>query len=177
MRSTACWSSDGRTTSASPDCRQDWDQCARTPDPCTTLAQAPYRCGHPRAAARRGHARCFHPGRRRRRRPAPARQAALLLTADGVRRWRLQPCGRAARLLPARPHIGYHLPRPWHEGLRRVASPVAGRADAALARPVTATVQRLRVPARGLRGLVTLAMIRLMLHRPAHPNRKRPPAP
>jgi putative transposase len=26
-------------------------------------------------------------------------------------------------------------------------------------------------------GMVTLAMIRLMLHRPAHPNRKRLPAP
>jgi len=37
-RSTACWISDAQATSASPDPRRDWGQCARTPDPCTTLA-------------------------------------------------------------------------------------------------------------------------------------------
>src|SRR3954468_11642325 len=35
--STACWSSDARATSAPPDPRRGWGQCARTPDPCTTL--------------------------------------------------------------------------------------------------------------------------------------------
>jgi len=39
-RSTACWISDARATSASPDPRRGWGQCARTPDPCTTLAHA-----------------------------------------------------------------------------------------------------------------------------------------
>src|SRR4051794_10940654 len=36
--STACWSSDARATSAPPDPRRGRGQCARTPDPCTTLA-------------------------------------------------------------------------------------------------------------------------------------------
>src|SRR3954468_10136246 len=39
--STACWSSDARATSAPPDPRRGWGQCARTPDPCTTLAHVP----------------------------------------------------------------------------------------------------------------------------------------
>src|SRR4051794_37185942 len=38
--STACWSSDARATSAPPDPGRGWGQCARTPDPCTTLAPA-----------------------------------------------------------------------------------------------------------------------------------------
>src|SRR4051812_32867709 len=38
--STACRSSDARATSAPPDPRRGWGQCARTPDPCTTLAHA-----------------------------------------------------------------------------------------------------------------------------------------
>jgi len=37
-RSTACWISDAQATSASSDPRRGWGQCARTPDPCTTLA-------------------------------------------------------------------------------------------------------------------------------------------
>src|SRR3954449_8830414 len=44
--STACWSSDARATSAPPDPRRGRGQCARTPDPCTTLAAA--RPGHHR---------------------------------------------------------------------------------------------------------------------------------
>src|SRR5215208_7713047 len=36
MLSTACWSLDARATSASPDPRWGWGQCAHTPDPCTT---------------------------------------------------------------------------------------------------------------------------------------------
>src|SRR3954466_15185811 len=35
--STACWSSDARATSVPPDPRRGRGQCARTPDPCTTL--------------------------------------------------------------------------------------------------------------------------------------------
>src|SRR4051812_32746319 len=34
--STACWSWDARSTSASPEPRQGWGNCARIPDPCTT---------------------------------------------------------------------------------------------------------------------------------------------
>src|SRR5215208_1274119 len=36
--STACWSWDARPTSASPEPRQGWGNCARIPDPCTTAA-------------------------------------------------------------------------------------------------------------------------------------------
>jgi len=36
-RSTACWISDARAPSASPDPKRGWGQCAQTPDPCTTL--------------------------------------------------------------------------------------------------------------------------------------------
>ena len=44
-RSTACWTWDARTTSASPDPRRGWGQCAPTPDPCTTVArQSKPRC-------------------------------------------------------------------------------------------------------------------------------------
>ena len=35
--STACSSWDARATSALPDARRDWGQCAPIPDPCTTL--------------------------------------------------------------------------------------------------------------------------------------------
>src|SRR4051794_39618997 len=35
--STACWSSDARATSASPDPGRGRGQCARAPDPCTML--------------------------------------------------------------------------------------------------------------------------------------------
>src|SRR3954465_15074209 len=38
--STACWSWDARPTSASPEPRQGWGNCARIPDPCTI-------CGRP----------------------------------------------------------------------------------------------------------------------------------
>src|SRR3954464_4133859 len=48
--STACWSSDARATSAPPDPRRGWGQCARTPDPCTTLACAHYRAALGEAA-------------------------------------------------------------------------------------------------------------------------------
>jgi len=37
-RSTACLSLDAQATSAWPDPEREWDQCACTPDPCTTLA-------------------------------------------------------------------------------------------------------------------------------------------
>src|SRR3954447_21199126 len=40
MSSTACWSWDARPTSASPEPRQGWGNCARIPDPCTTASQA-----------------------------------------------------------------------------------------------------------------------------------------
>jgi len=40
MRSTGCWSWDAQATSAWPDPERSWDQCACTPDPCTTLTQA-----------------------------------------------------------------------------------------------------------------------------------------
>ncbi len=40
MRSTACWTWDAQAMSASPDPRCGQGQCARTPDPCTTLACA-----------------------------------------------------------------------------------------------------------------------------------------
>ena len=36
MRSTACWSWDARSLSASPDPERGWGKCARTPDPCNT---------------------------------------------------------------------------------------------------------------------------------------------
>src|SRR4051794_41826420 len=36
--STACWSWDARPTSASPEPRQGWGNCARIPDPCTTAS-------------------------------------------------------------------------------------------------------------------------------------------
>src|SRR4051812_17343002 len=38
--STACWSWDARTTSASPDPKRGWGQCAHSPDPCNTLGDA-----------------------------------------------------------------------------------------------------------------------------------------
>src|SRR4051812_5281388 len=34
--STACWSSDARSTSASPNPKPGWGQCAHSPDPCNT---------------------------------------------------------------------------------------------------------------------------------------------
>src|SRR3982751_4583666 len=34
--STACWTWDARPTSASPDPKRGWGQCARIPDPCNT---------------------------------------------------------------------------------------------------------------------------------------------
>src|SRR3954451_10740279 len=34
--STACWTWDARTTSASPDPKRSWGHCARSPDPCNT---------------------------------------------------------------------------------------------------------------------------------------------
>ena len=37
MRSTACWSSDARTMSASDEPRRGWGNCVHVPDPCTTL--------------------------------------------------------------------------------------------------------------------------------------------
>jgi hypothetical protein len=36
MRSTACWSLDARSLSASPDAEQGWGECACTPGPCNT---------------------------------------------------------------------------------------------------------------------------------------------
>src|SRR3954471_10584724 len=46
---TACWSWDARPTSASPEPRQGWGNCARIPDPCTTarLERAAAHTGHP----------------------------------------------------------------------------------------------------------------------------------
>ncbi len=40
MRSTACWILDAQATPASPDPKRGRGQCARTPDPCTTLPPA-----------------------------------------------------------------------------------------------------------------------------------------
>jgi hypothetical protein len=38
MRSTACWSWDARSPSASPDPERGWGECACTPGPCNTPA-------------------------------------------------------------------------------------------------------------------------------------------
>src|SRR4030095_3175347 len=38
--STACWSWDARTMSASPDPKRGWGHCARSPDPCNRVAPA-----------------------------------------------------------------------------------------------------------------------------------------
>src|SRR3712207_5847102 len=40
MRSTACWSSDARTMSASDEPRRGWGNCVHVPDPCTTASAA-----------------------------------------------------------------------------------------------------------------------------------------
>ena len=40
MRSTACWSWDARSLSASPDPERSWGECARPSGPCNTLARA-----------------------------------------------------------------------------------------------------------------------------------------
>src|SRR4051812_760666 len=42
--STACWSWDARPTSASPDPKRGWGQCAHSPDPCNTVADVQSRC-------------------------------------------------------------------------------------------------------------------------------------
>ena len=52
MCSTACWSWDAPPTSASPDLRQGWGQCARIPDPCTTLPTASDDGAHARGLLR-----------------------------------------------------------------------------------------------------------------------------
>jgi len=39
MPSTACWSSDARSPSASPEAGRGWGNCAHTSDPCNTLAR------------------------------------------------------------------------------------------------------------------------------------------
>src|SRR3954453_19493104 len=41
MLSTACWSWDARTMSASPDPGRGWGLCAHLPDPCTTATRIP----------------------------------------------------------------------------------------------------------------------------------------
>src|SRR3954466_15894733 len=46
--STACWTWDARPTSASPDPKRGWGQCAPSPDPCNTAALA-----HGRASGHR----------------------------------------------------------------------------------------------------------------------------
>src|SRR3954453_23848256 len=38
--STACWTWDARPTSASPDPKRGWGQCAHSPDPCNTARPA-----------------------------------------------------------------------------------------------------------------------------------------
>ena len=40
MCSTACWSSDARSPSTSPDPERGWGECARTSGPCNTLLDA-----------------------------------------------------------------------------------------------------------------------------------------
>src|SRR4051812_35879316 len=50
--STACWSWDARPTSASPEPRQGWGNCARIPDPCTTAPMAASLYGSARATPR-----------------------------------------------------------------------------------------------------------------------------
>src|SRR3954452_21108310 len=50
MSSTACWSWDARPTSASPEPRQGWGNCARIPDPCTTARHAPIKKRSPNMA-------------------------------------------------------------------------------------------------------------------------------
>src|SRR5215217_6537704 len=41
--STAYWSWDARTMSASPDPKRGWGHCARSPDPCNTASRATQR--------------------------------------------------------------------------------------------------------------------------------------
>jgi len=120
------------------------------------------------------------PGRRRRGRPAWARQAAVLLAAHRVRRWRLQPCSSPAGLLAcfllglvliivSRPPgtKGFAvLPRRW----------IVERTLGWLGRWRRLSRDYEHLPEVS-EAMVTLAMIRLMTHRAVHPNRKRLAAP
>src|SRR3954452_353673 len=88
--STACWSSDARATSAPPDPRRGWGQCARTPDPCTTLTYDP---GRPALVFAAGDPHGPDAAGRVPPRPAPDRSPG-----------RLDPPPARARPGRARPH-------------------------------------------------------------------------
>ena len=131
-------------------------------------AQAPRRGGHLGPAAGRGRARGRHPGRGRRPGTCSSGEAALLL-AEGVFADSIYNRLGPARLLPPRPDADHRppcrgtagfvlLPRRWVVE-RRSAGSAAG-----------APVQGLRGATEVSEAMVTLAMIRLMLHRLAHPD-------
>ena len=88
-----------------------------------------------------------------------------------VRRWRLQPRGSPARLLPARPCADRRQPPAGNKRLRRAAAPLDRRTNARLARPLAAPVPGLRTPARGVRSHGHLH------HDPPHAPPRRPPKP
>src|SRR4051794_32544208 len=142
------------------------------------MGQEAARRGRHLGLAARRHRSCRrHPGRRWRRRPAAAAEAALLLAPGRVRRRRLRPAAGPARLLPARPDPGHRAPARGQRRLRPLPRQwVAERTLSWLGRWRRLAREYEELPEVS-ETMVKLAMIRLMLHRLAHPNRKRLPAP
>src|SRR5689334_13565684 len=114
--STACWSSDARATSAPPDPRRGRGQCARTPDPCTTLARTGGHRAVPLLRGRPGNS--LGRGSTRRQRPTLARRGG-----DGAserqRRLEMQPVD-CVRMVHCRRHF--------YEIHRATGSPLAEEA-------------------------------------------------
>src|SRR4051794_34031778 len=136
------------------------------------MGQEAARRGRHLGLAARRHRSCRrHPGRRWRRRPAAAAEAALLLAQGRVRGQRLRPAAGPARLLPARPDPGHRAPARRQHRLRPAAPAMGGGADARLARPVAPPRQGVRGTARGLRDHGQAG------HDPAHAAPPRPPEP
>jgi transposase len=133
--------------------------------------QAAGRGRHVGPAARHRRPRRRHPGRGWGQGTTQAAEAPLLLDEGCVHRQRLRQARSLPRLLSARSHPGHRPPPRQKRRLRPPPTPLGGRTDAGLARPLAPSGQRLRGAARGLRGHGQAR------HDPAHAAAPLPPEP